>query len=79
MGGNPPIPKHALDPCHDFMTRGIRGFVEVYDTRANVGLKIALIWCTSYGNRGEMTSTNEELVVVFQKQWPGAGVDGRCC
>lgn len=49
-------PKHALDPCDNFVTGWIGGLVKVYDTRTNVGFEVALEWCASIGNRREVTS-----------------------
>ncbi len=60
------------------MTRGIRGFVEIDHARADEGFEIAFEWSTSYGNRSKMSCTDEESVIVLEKQWPIASVHRRC-
>ena len=59
------------------MAGWVRRFIEVDDARANERFEIPLQGSTSYGDWGEMPGANEELVVVLEKQWPVASVDGR--
>jgi hypothetical protein len=52
-------PKHALHPRDHFVTRWVRGLVEIYDTGADVRLKVALEWGASIGNGSEMASSDK--------------------
>ena len=71
------VPEHALHPCNNFMTRGIRGFVEIDHTGANEGFEVAFERRTSHWYRSEMSGPDEKAVIVLKKQWPIARVHGR--
>ena len=42
------------------MTGGVRGFIEIYNTGADVGFEVALEWCAAIGDRSEVTGTDED-------------------
>ena len=42
------------------MTGWIRGFIEVYHARADVGFEVAFEWSAAAGDRSEVTGTNED-------------------
>ena len=52
-------PKHALHPRDYFMTRWVRRLVEIYDTGADVRLKVALERSASIGNRSEVAGSDK--------------------
>lgn len=58
------VPKHALHPRDDFVTRRVGGFVEIYDTGGNIGFEISLQWSTAIGNRSEVTCADEDCYVI---------------
>lgn len=57
------------------MTGRIGRFVEVDHTGANEGLEVALEGSTSHRNWREMSGSDKQSVVIFEEQWPVAGVD----
>jgi hypothetical protein len=70
--------KNALDPGDDLVTGRVRGLVEINDTRADVGLEVALERRAAIGDGGKVTSSNQQFVVVLEEQRPRARVNGRC-
>ena len=57
------------------MTRGIGGFVEIDHTRTNILLEFTFERRASNRYRSEVTSANEQPVVIFEQERPIAGVD----
>jgi len=53
--------KYSLDPCDNFMTGGIGGFVEIDNTGGDVGLEVAFQWCAATWDRSEMACSNKYL------------------
>lgn len=53
------LPEHPLHPRYDLMTGRVRGFVEVDDTRGNVGFKVALERGATAWNWNEMAGSHE--------------------
>lgn len=51
--------KHALHPGDDFVGRGVRGLVEVDDTRRDVALDITHVRLAAMGDRREVTGSHE--------------------
>jgi len=69
--------ENALDPSDNLVRGRVRGLVEVDDTRADVLLEVALQRRAAIGDRGEVTSSHEELVVVLEQERPRARVKSR--
>jgi len=53
------IPKHALDPCDNFVGGWVGWLVEVNDTGGDVRLEVSLQWGASIWDWGEMSSANK--------------------
>lgn len=54
------LPQYSLDPRDDFMAGGVGGFVEVYDTRADVRFDVALKGCAADGDGREVTGADQD-------------------
>jgi hypothetical protein len=53
------LPKDALDPSDDLVTGGVGRLVKVDDTGRDVRLEVTLQGRAAVGDRGEVTSADE--------------------
>ena len=64
------LPKHTLHPRDNFVAGRVGGFIEVYNTGADVRLEVPLERCAAIGNGREVTSANEhcisQLILFFK-------------
>lgn len=72
------LPEHPLDPSDNFMTGRVRGFVEIDDAGADVGLEVALQGGTAVWDGSEVAGSDEDCHMFRSEKLPISSVSIGC-